>query len=885
MDRIRTPLVARSGLVQQIITALTTDRGAVLVGQRGTGRTTLVEIVTRQLSTDRYAVTRTTATEAGRPIPFGPFCQLFPVTGDLALVPGRIRAELVRRGRSRTPLLVVEDAHWMDDRSASTLLGLAHDSHIRLMVTTRADVATPDAVVALWKDRHLRRVDLPPLDPAETATLMQAMLGHAVASTTVQLVYQWTGGNPRLATELVRHGTATGRLVRDRGLWWWRGPLSVPPHLVELFLPEPNRLTPTHRDALAALAVSDDLPIELVDRVAPAAVEELEDLDLLRTTDTEDGVSVGFSHPLLQAIAWAQVSPARRRRVASALVEAAHEVGGTAPDPVTVARWQVAVGAPVTGAVLTDAARRIRSHDPEQALRLARIAFGRDRSARATVVLADALAERGTGREAQSILYQATASDRSAAGRIVLSAALALHRCATERDPASAHADLRALRAVASLDAPGADVVDGADALVLLVGQRPAEAIRVADRLLHRLPGAGSAGGSSALRCRIVRTVALALVGRTDEAAAAGAAVAADAGGGAGAPDTAGLAAAALALVGLWRDGSASLPVTDPILGRWPRPPGTVPGTRLRAVDWPLLVGYARLLRAEYPAAIAPLREALAQQAVGFRPFRSEASAWLAVSLAGTGRPDDAQRVLDVEPPDRLAVLPGLRPWADGAVAAARGDTRSAGRRLEEAVAAAHTAGCWSVELQYLTWAARLPPADQPVALADRVARCLRYVDARRLVTEARGELALLSRDRAGLLEHATRLAEMGLHRPAWRLAEAATWVLPGRDQDYARAVALAGRLRGALGLPAPNLASPTLTARENEVAALAATGLPNREIATRLVVSARTVESHLARVYRKLGIGSRRELRADWFSRAAEGVPGSPTTPDTYLV
>ncbi|GAA3758264.1 LuxR family transcriptional regulator [Plantactinospora mayteni] len=881
MDRIRTPLVARSGLVQQILTAVTTDRGAVLVGQRGTGRTTLVELVTRQLSADRYAVTRTTATEAGRPIPFGPFWQLFPVTGDPALVPGRIRAELVRRGRSRTPLLVVEDAHWMDDRSASTLLGLAHDGQIRLMVTTRADVATPDAVVALWKDRHLRRVDLPPLDPTETATLMHAMLGHPVASTTVQLVYQWTGGNPRLATELVRHGTETGRLVHDRGLWWWRGPLDVPPHLVELFLPEPNRLTPTHRDALAAVAVSDDLPIELIDRVAPDAVEELEDLDLLRTTDTEDGVSVGFGHPLLQAIVWTQVSPARRRRVASALVAAAREVGRSTPDPVTVARWQLAAGAPVAATVLTDTARQVSPHSPEQALRLARVAFGRDRSARATVVLADALAELGAGREAQSILHQATASEHSATGRVVLSAALALHRCATERDPASAHADLRALRAVASLSAPEVlDAVDGADALVLLVGQRPADAIRAADRL----SGTGSAGGSSALRCRIARTLALALVGRTDEAAAAGTAVLADAGG-VRAPDTAGLAAAVLSLIGLWRDGSAPLPATDPILGRWPRPPGAIPGTRLRAVDWPLLVGYARLLRGEYPGAVEPLREALAQQAVGFRPFRSEASAWLAVSLAATGQPAEAQRVLDLDPPDRLAVLPGLGPWAAGAIAAARGDTRSAGRRFEEAVAAAHAASCWSVELQYLTWAARLPPADRPVALADRVAHCLRYVEAGRLVTEARGELALLDRDRAGLLEQATRLTEMGLHRRAWRLAEAATRVLSGRDQDYAGAVALAGRLRTALGLPAPNLASPTLTARENEVAALAATGLPNREIATRLVVSARTVESHLARVYRKLGIGSRRELRSDWFSRAVQDGPGMPTAPDTYLV
>jgi DNA-binding CsgD family transcriptional regulator len=46
-------------------------------------------------------------------------------------------------------------------------------------------------------------------------------------------------------------------------------------------------------------------------------------------------------------------------------------------------------------------------------------------------------------------------------------------------------------------------------------------------------------------------------------------------------------------------------------------------------------------------------------------------------------------------------------------------------------------------------------------------------------------------------------------------------------------------------------------------VAILAAAGLPAREIGERLYVSRRTVESHLARIYGKLGISSRSELAA----------------------
>lgn len=51
------------------------------------------------------------------------------------------------------------------------------------------------------------------------------------------------------------------------------------------------------------------------------------------------------------------------------------------------------------------------------------------------------------------------------------------------------------------------------------------------------------------------------------------------------------------------------------------------------------------------------------------------------------------------------------------------------------------------------------------------------------------------------------------------------------------------------------------LTAREHEVAELAAAGYTAREIGERLFVGSRTVETHLASIYAKLGIRSKREL------------------------
>jgi predicted ATPase/DNA-binding CsgD family transcriptional regulator len=82
--------------------------------------------------------------------------------------------------------------------------------------------------------------------------------------------------------------------------------------------------------------------------------------------------------------------------------------------------------------------------------------------------------------------------------------------------------------------------------------------------------------------------------------------------------------------------------------------------------------------------------------------------------------------------------------------------------------------------------------------------------------------------------------------------------------------------LASAENAPATRTLPDGLTARQAEILTLLASGLSNRDIATRLTLSAGTVERHLANVYRKLGVTNR--VGATRYA-LAHGL-GSPTKP-----
>ena len=93
---------------------------------------------------------------------------------------------------------------------------------------------------------------------------------------------------------------------------------------------------------------------------------------------------------------------------------------------------------------------------------------------------------------------------------------------------------------------------------------------------------------------------------------------------------------------------------------------------------------------------------------------------------------------------------------------------------------------------------------------------------------------------------------------------------IPPAPNDKARITRISDRLV-LLSVPAEALLDPSaasrLTAAERAVVELVLEGLSNAAVARKRRVSARTIAKQLASAYQKLGVGSRRELRAR-FSR-----------------
>ncbi|WP_330343117.1 helix-turn-helix transcriptional regulator [Streptomyces sp. NBC_00557] len=229
----------------------------------------------------------------------------------------------------------------------------------------------------------------------------------------------------------------------------------------------------------------------------------------------------------------------------------------------------------------------------------------------------------------------------------------------------------------------------------------------------------------------------------------------------------------------------------------------------------------------------------------------------------------------------------GLHQLSLGQPHLALADFRKAGRVLQSWRADRPALLAWRTDAaQALLRTGRLGRAralaEEQLALPDATHPWVRGISLRLLAaTGAPGRRTALLRESVELLrrsgdrlETARSLADLGhaLHaddRPSQGAATVrAAWNLA----QQMGAVGLREELVPGSGRPAAVLTTGDvpLTDAERRVAALAAEGLTNRGVAARLGVTVSTVEQHLTRVYRKLGVSGRAELPA----RPASAAP-----------
>lgn len=260
-------------------------------------------------------------------IPFG--LELPPSTEQRALTPTaarlRLRLELLPVLARIVPagaLLVIEDAHWLDEASANLLAAAVTAPGTRGLT---AIISTREPVPDLQPD-GMRRIELGPLEDAAVEALLHhdAEGQHPLAPAIAQALADRARGHPLFLEELI----SAARAGRD---------VNALPDTVEAMLVEHiDRLTPADRSVLRSAAVlglgfDEEALAELVDLPLPevrAALERLDDF-----IAPQGGGGWSFRQALARETAY-EALPYRVRRTmhgrAAALLE---RMAGSEPGP------------------------------------------------------------------------------------------------------------------------------------------------------------------------------------------------------------------------------------------------------------------------------------------------------------------------------------------------------------------------------------------------------------------------------------------------------------------------------------------------------------------------------------------------------------------------
>jgi DNA-binding CsgD family transcriptional regulator/type II secretory pathway predicted ATPase ExeA len=867
MLETRWPLTGRGEELSRLTAALVARRGAVITGLAGTGKTTLA-MTCLQLVRDReMSVARTTATHASQRLPFGTLAPILPPDPAVDRLSRDGRGQLLRfyaravtaRAGARPLVVFVDDAHLLDDGSATLVHHLALTQAATVLVTVRSGEPVPDPVVAMWKDGLAERVEVSALGDAAIEELLVAVLGGPVDAASVLQLADRSRGNPLYLRELVTGALETGALAEQGGIWRLRADgLRPTARLAELVALRLGDLSDAERAVLELLALCEPLGQVRLDRLAdPAAVEALERKGLIASRIDGRRVEVRLAHPVYGDVVRAEITALRERALARSLAEVVEATGARRQeDTLLLASLRLTGGGAGTELLVAGAIAARARHDHSLAERLARAAMAEGGGFEARLVAAEAAHFLGrpgqAGRELAALAADAASdAERARVALVRFDNAYFLH---------GRQADPRLLD-------------DAADAIadpywrekllarrLFVIGSRrgPRAPVQAGRALLRRRVCGPLTAAHAAVSYGLVR------LGRLDEA------------------------------IELLSSSTATMPTADQPWDEW-APYGVavyalVYAGRLGEAEelliraWGLVVDQPaaeiRSYIADWLAAVyleqgrvaSAFRRATESYTLSQQLGRAVRSRWpcsVAVhALALTGQAGPAAETLAsldaLDLPANLLNETDLlqaRAWA----AAAAGDLPGARDQLEAAAGLGEEIGDLIGATSALHGLARLGRAPH---VAARLAALAGQVDGDLVAARAAYANAIAARDSEALEKVSGDFEVLGANLYAAEArAEAAVLLRrTGRARDAAAAEQKAGRLLARCeGAVTPAVQAITarvfLTPGELDAARQAAAGRSSRQIAADMHLSVRTVESRLQRVYEKLGVCGRREL------------------------
>ena len=895
------PLFGRSVELERAIALATApgSSGVAVHGPAGVGRSRFLAEVVAALAQSGRHVIRTVATVSASSIPLGALAHLLPhddvtLEDDWSASLDATRA-LGRALESLTAvsglILTVDDAHLLDPLSLILLQHLCEVPSARIVVSVCSDEREPDGLSALWRTGRLVRIDLDALDVETVDELLHRSLLGAVDGRATRLLHQASGGMPLLLREQVRTAVDEEVLVRLDGVWRLNGPLPTVRRTIASVSSVLVELDQASRDLLELLALTGPTPLELVEtEIAAATLESMETGGLIAVRDSVSGggrFTVEIAHRGLADAMGAEILPLRRRAILSAHANR-YEAwsGGSDADELAVARWRLDAGVQRKTAELEHAATLARSvEDFAAAARFAEAADRIGGTLRSGLLWGDALYDLSQWAECERVFltcYDRPGNPLDRLRLVTMRAANLLFGLMRGEEA------LRLSReALAEFDAGHSRWTNGlvpADLpamrveLVSLVANQqmyngdPGAAVRT----LGPMPPAvistdeSAAGVRHELRARVLWALpgvpATAFGGRTKEAAAAALSAIADHQRLGTEVGMAFVGTHLLTLgIALQEQGDFDQANTMLMMGY----EGTLSGGVLLGQIWfALSLARTALLTGHPVTGERWIREVLAAtKATGWMGPRYMALNGLAACRAMLGDVDGAQAALGEAQQigNDFRFMRPERVLGSAYTLAASGRLEEGRDQLLDGAKLAGATGHLTIESALLFEAVRISGGAEEVTRLDELAT---NSDSPLLRARANYVSALLSGEPTELEATARAIEGFRCDLAASELYGAAEEALRAKGLPRPAnaigllAAAATSRSEGARSFRLSRVITVSpLSAREREVAGLAADGVPSKEIAQRLHLSVRTVTNHLQNVYTKLGVTSRADV------------------------